>query len=167
MGYWNFATRTTEISFNPSIEPDFGLRRAFDKPTDWVRTVELADDEYFNSPLLDYHDEGDLIFTDIQLIYLRYVSDDSQFGADLSLWPQTFTRFAAAYMATEIVPGLTDSATKMEYITKLYLKSRTAARSVDAMNQPPGFPPMGQWTSSRTYGTRTRRDRGTRGSLTS
>src|SRR3546814_6155120 len=50
-GLWNFAMRTVEAEYSPSVEPSFGFRRAFDKPTDWVRTAAMASDEYFRCPL--------------------------------------------------------------------------------------------------------------------
>ena len=59
MGNWNFATRTVKITFNSDIDPDFGLQRAFTKPTDWARTTEISSDEYFYTPMTDrqYKDE--------------------------------------------------------------------------------------------------------------
>jgi len=56
-GLWSFATRTLEMDYTPSVEPDFGYRRGFQKPTDWLRTVALATDEYFKTPLTEYADE--------------------------------------------------------------------------------------------------------------
>src|SRR3546814_179077 len=93
-GSWNFAMRTVEAEYSPSVEPSFGFRRAFDKPTDWVRTAAMASDEYFRCPLtsLGARDEGGFWFSDLETIYVRYVSDDASFGLDMSLWPANFTR---------------------------------------------------------------------------
>src|SRR3989304_2928798 len=55
-GLWNFAIRSAMYAASPSIEPDFGYRYAFDKPTDWVRTAAVASDEYFKEPLTEFND---------------------------------------------------------------------------------------------------------------
>ena len=164
-GYWNFATRTREASYNPSIEPSFGFRRAIDKPSDWVRTVSISSDEYFAAPLLDYHDEGEYWYCDLDTAYIRYVSDDSSYGGDLSLWPESVATYAAYYLAVEIAGHLTASESKIDRMEKKMARALTNARSKDAMNQAPAFPPMGSWTSSRGHGGG-RRDRGNRGALT-
>src|SRR3546814_15520749 len=44
-GLWNFAMRTVEAEYSPSVEPSFGFRRAFDKPIDWVRPAAMARSE--------------------------------------------------------------------------------------------------------------------------
>src|SRR5258708_823139 len=73
-GLWNFAMRTIQLTYSPSVEPDFGFRYAFDKPTDWVRTAALCVDEFFRCPLLQYNDEAGFWFADIDTIYVRYIS---------------------------------------------------------------------------------------------
>ena len=55
-GLWNHAIRVVQLDYSPSVEPEFGYQRAFDKPTDWVRTAIVASDEYFNCALTRYDD---------------------------------------------------------------------------------------------------------------
>lgn len=164
MGQWNFAARTREISYNPSVEPDFGYQRAFDKPSDWVRTCRLSADEYFSVPLLHNDDDMDYWFCDENTIYVRYISDDSSYGGDLSKWPESFANFAAHQLALEVVNAITSSATTAERLEKKTAKMLTRARSMDAMNQPPSFSAPGSWVSAR-YGGSGKVDRGSRGSL--
>ena len=85
MGQWNFAKRTVELESSPSVTPSFGYQFAFDKPSDFVRTIGVAHDEYFNIPITRYSDEASWLFCDQEKIYVAYVSDDTQWGADLSL----------------------------------------------------------------------------------
>jgi len=167
MGLWNFATRTTQEAFNSGVSPSFGFQYAFDKPSDYIRTVEISDDEYFHHPLLDYHDEGSYWFADVDTIYLRYVSNDSSYGYDYSLWPEHFTLWVAHYLADAIRPhlkGFKDSTERKEWRDQVQDALR-AARSHDASNSPTQFPPPGSWVTSRTRGS-SRRDRGSRTSLT-
>src|SRR6185369_1444544 len=70
-GQWNFAMRSSKLDYSPSVEPPFGYRRAFNKPTDWIRTAAVASDEYFRVPLLTYVDESSYWFSDLDTIYVR------------------------------------------------------------------------------------------------
>src|SRR4051812_47728400 len=64
-GQWNFATVSVQADYSASIEPDFGFARAFDKPTDFIRTIAVCSDEFFRAPVLDYADEGNYWFADL------------------------------------------------------------------------------------------------------
>ncbi len=160
-GLWNFATRTTRRDYAAEIEPDFGFRRAFLKPDDFVRTAMVAGDEYFASPLSAYADEQGYWFCDLDELYVSYVSSDDSYGADLSLWPPSFTRFAEVYLAYRIAPAI---APKMyDTVFKLQRRHLVEARSRDAMNQPTQMLPAGDWVQARRRG---RSDRGSRHQLT-
>jgi len=167
-GAWNFAMRTVETNYDSSVsDPGFGFEYAFSKPSDWVRTVELASDEYFLSPLKhhEYVDEQSYWWADHQVMYVRYVSDDASYGSDLSLWPQTFTKYFEAFLAEQLAPRIfqnPDAVKKFEDKTK---RALVDARSKDAMNEGAKFHPPGTWASARR-GRGARRDRGSRSSLT-
>ncbi len=163
-GYWNFATRTLKIDFSTSITPAFGYIRAFDHPSDYIRLVSISEDEYFSVPLNRFHDEGAYWYADGDVIYIRYVSNDSSFGGDLSLWPESFAEYAASYMAVKALPRLTRSKSNLEALMKQSKRLLIEARSKDAMSQPVAFPPAGSWVRARMGGRRS--DRGSRSSLT-
>ncbi len=162
-GLWNFAMRSIELEYSPSVTPQFGYSRAFDKPTDWIRTAAMCQDEYFREPLNSYNDEAGFFFADLDTIYVRYVSNDTSYGADYSLWPQSFTKYAAAYIAYAAAPRLTQAESKRDDIAKEMKRCLVEARSKDAMNDPTAIPPRGSWTRAR--GGRGRGDRGNRGGL--
>ena len=157
-GQWNFATRTSELTFNPSIGPGFGYQYAFNKPDDWVKTSALSSEGHFNSPLNKYADEAGYWFCDHQNIYVRYVSSDSQYGKDFSLWTPSFTRWVEVYLASRICERLTQNATKAKSLKdaadpeSIRPTLLLAAKSNDAMDEPTKFPPRGGWTRSRTDG---------------
>src|SRR5574341_228466 len=148
-GLWNFATRAVQLDFTPSVSPEFGYRRAFDKPTDYVRVVALCSDEYFNVPLTQYVEEASYFFCDLDIIYLRYVSDDTSYGNDLSLWPPSFTQFVEAYLASKIVYKLTASERAHKRVEDTLRRRRIDAKSKDAMNDPTPFPAVGVWVRAR------------------
>lgn len=165
--YWNFATRSTQRDYDASVTPDFGLQFAFAKPTDWVRTITVCSDPYFYCPLVDgsYYDEQGYWFADIDQIYVRYVSNDSQYGGDMSLWPATFVRYFEGYLALQIAPNIEQSGDRVERIEKSMARALLDARSKDAMNEGVKFPPRGSWVMARG-GSRARSDRGSRNSFT-
>lgn len=166
---WKFAMRTIRIDYDPSIEPEFGYRRAFEKPSDWCLTSALCSDESFNAPLLQYFDEAGYWYADLDELYVRYVSDDSAYGGDLSRWTARFANYAATYFASRIILKLTSDENKQDRILnprngRLAVALREA-KSVDAMSDPTKFPPPGGWTKAR-LGGRNRGDRGNRNQFT-
>ena len=157
---WAFAMRTVRIDYDPGLEPDFGYSRAFDKPTDWILTSALCSDEYFQVPLLRYADEAAFWFADLDTIYVRYVSNDSGYGGDLSIWPRSFAEFVAAHFATKIVLKLTNDENKLS----LFINPRNEmhsvrgrallkAKSKSAMSGPTKMLAQGGWSKARTSGS--------------
>lgn len=161
---WKFAMRGQMIDYDPDITPEFGFARAFLKPTDWCLTSSVCSDPYFNVPLLQYNDESGYLFCDLDTIYWRYVSNDSTFGGDLSLWPGRFTDFVAAHFASKIILKLTSDEDKRNSVIKWEMMQLKHAKSSDAMADPTKFPAQGNWSASR-YGRGIRRDRGSRTNL--
>lgn len=148
-GQWNFATRAAKIEASTTITPDFGYQSAFEKPDDFIRTVGVNQDEYFKQPLTQYMDEARTWFADLETLYVRYVSNDSQFGGDLSLWPPNFTEYVEHYLAYKVAPRLTGLSVDIDALKKLVDDRLNDAQATDAMEQPAKFPPKGSWASSR------------------
>lgn len=161
-GQWNFAMRAVKITKSATI-PAFGYKNAFDKPSDFIRTAGVAEDEYFNVPLTRMLEEVGFWFADIDPIYVRYISSSASYGLDLTRWPKTFAKYVAAFLASEVVFTLTQSTDKQRYILSILQQRLTDARSKDALNDATAFMPQGAWTASRRSGAR--RDRGARGQL--
>ena len=108
-GQWKFAIRTAKLENNASMEPAFGYQYGFDKPTDLIRLTALCSDEYFNVPLTQYSEEAGYWFSDLDEIYIQYVSNDASYGNDFSLYPETYMRYVASYLASEIIDRLTQT----------------------------------------------------------
>lgn len=151
-GLWNFATRTARIEYDSDLTPDFGYRRAFTKPDDWVRTVALCSDEFFQCPVLACSDEQGFWFCDLDTVYVKYVSNDTDYGLDLSLWPETYARWVESQLALRIHKRLTQSNVSYDELKKESKKLLADAKSKDAMNEGPQFPPPGTWSSARRGG---------------
>lgn len=165
MGQWNFAMRTVQIDYDSSIEPDFGYTRAFDKPTDWVLTSAVCEDEFFREPLTQYVDESNYWYSDLDTIYVRYVSSDVGYGMNINLWPGSFTDFVAEYFANKIIRKLTRSDAEEARSEERLKKKLLTAKSRAAMAQPTAFLPQGSWGRARTGGRRHDRGNSNSGNL--
>jgi len=162
-GQWNFAMRAVQITKSATV-PAFGFENAFDKPNDFIRTCSVCQDEDLKVPLLNMLEEVGFWFANIDPIYVRYISNSNNYGYDMQRWPQTFTKYVAAYLASEAVWTLTQSSEKLKLTIAVMQQRLKDARSKDAMGDPTAFPPEGNWNISRRSGMG-RRDRGPRGQL--
>ena len=134
-GAWNFAIRAIEANSDTNVEPTFGFSFAFEKPTDIVRILEVSANAEFSTPLINYLEEGNYWYADADPIYVRYTSDDSEYGLDLSIWPETFTFYVELHLARLIVRRLTGSASKFNEIKDDAKRALTDARSKDALRE--------------------------------
>lgn len=150
MGQWDHAMRGVMIDASPSVEPTFGYRYAFDQPSDMVRVAAVCSDEYFRVPLLEYTDERRYWYADLETIYVRYVSNAAEYGADLSLWPEAFVKLVEAYLAKDVIGNLTQGKSAREEVERYFDKLKKQAKSLDAMNAPTVRLPEGGWVSVRT-----------------
>jgi hypothetical protein len=165
-GSWNFAMETVQLDADTGVPTSFGFTEVFAKPSDWVRTIGVSLDEYFAYPLTQYYDDDNFWSADNTPIYVRYVSNDTGLGLDLSRWPADFTRFVALELADRVCMALTQNASLKEQIGDRRDKARKKAKNIDAMDEnQPKFPPPGSWTQAR-WGRSAGRDRGSRGRLT-
>ena len=162
-GQWKFAIRTLKMVFSPDVNPAFGYRHAFERPTDCVRTTKMCTDECLNVPLLHYGEEAGWWFADLEEIYTSYVSDHIDFGGDYANWPQTFSRYVATYLASESALRITQSEKMVLKLEKDLKTAKKNALSKDALQGPTQFLPQGTWVGSR-HGDR-RGDRGSRSRL--
>ena len=166
VGSWNFAMETVQLDADTGVTPNFGFTEVFAKPPDWLRTMGVSGDEYMTFPLLQYFDDSDFWSADFSPIFVRYVSNDTGLGFELTRWTPAFTRYIELELATRVGFRITQSEEVMALIAKKRDRARRNALAQDAMNEAqPKFPPAGSWTRSRGGRTGGSRDRGNRGSL--
>lgn len=148
-GSWNFGMRTVQVTYDPTIQPDFGFIHAFAHPADWVRSEGVAVDPYFETPLTRYSDERGYWWADLEVLFVRYVSNDAQYGMNLTLWPESFKQFVGAHFASKVVGSLTKDKEVQAAVAKARKDTLMAARGKDGLNEPPGFFPRGQLSRAR------------------
>lgn len=146
---WVFAQKALEWNYNSAIDPDFGYQYAFDIPSDYVRLSEISADEDFHYPLRRYTKEGDYFYSDLQTIYLKYISNDSSYGTDYSKFTKSFEHMTATYMAMELCPALNKSESKRDELKKMYREYELKAKNIDFMELPTRFPPQSSWARAR------------------
>ena len=148
-GLWNFAIRTVEMQPDEDVDALFGYTYAYSKPTDWVRTVNISDNGRFSEGLFDYQDEADYWYTSSSPMYLRYVSDDDNYGWNVGRWRQSFAKALAAYLAYQC--GLPISADRGNR-NDLYNLFRTVlkdAKALDAVDEKVQQKPAGRLVRAR------------------
>lgn len=161
-GFWKHAMRTQGVTYDPDTDVEFGYNYAFNQPSDFIRLAAISNDERLSVPLLDYRHDADLFFADSDTLYLRYVSNDSQYGGDLSLWPESFKEYVGAYMAWKACTRLTQSKIDKATLEKDMDKKLSSAKTKCALKGPAKLPPTGSWSGGRGGG---RGDRGSRSRL--
>lgn len=162
-GLWNFAIRTVQIDADPSYTDPLGAGwNRFDIPTDYVRSAGIFTNGNFTDPDLGYKEEAGFIYSTQSVIYMRYVSNGASYGADYSLWPKSFTRYAESQLAWLASPRLVDSDTERREVERLTQRALTEARSRDAMKEPTSFPPESSWNRARSgrWSNRSKKDYG-------
>lgn len=169
---WTFAMRAVQIDYDVTLTPSFGYARAFTKPTDWIRTSAVCSDEYFQAPITGYVEETGYWYCDLDTIYVRYISNDTLYGANIGAWPKAFTEFVAAHFASQIILKTTNDTEKLKQFINLEnpkhsIRGRALlkAKAQCAMSGPSQFLAQGAWTKSRMRGTN-RRDGGSITNLT-
>jgi len=171
---WHFAMRSTRQDYDPAITPKFGYQRGYTKPSDWVATSGIFTDEYMREPLTRYYDEAGYWYSDYDLMYVRYVSDDSEFGGDFSLWPYSFVEYVKAYFAGRIVLDVPGGRERVEFLhgppgrpSKGLIEQRLMiAKNKSAMAGPTTFTQHGTWVRARRSDSRRfNNDGGSTGSL--
>lgn len=148
-GFWKFAIRSASMTYSPSITPSFGYQFAFNKGTDWVRTVAVCSDPYFNQPLTQYDDEGGYLYCDFSTIYVKWVSNDASYGGDTTKWTEKFINYFEHYLAYRGCFRITMNKAKEADIKKDYESAGVEARSHDAIEGPTKFMPTGSWAGAR------------------
>lgn len=148
-GQWDFAMRTVKMDYNSSYNNEFGPEFGFDRPSDLVRITGLSADEHFSQPMLHYVNDNNIWWTGREVIYVRYVSNDSAYGTDLSLWPPDFLLWAEHWMGLQILKSLSGNKTDYREHKDEVKDLLKTAKNTDAQEKPAKFPDEGSWVRSR------------------
>lgn len=159
-GGWNFAMRSQELDYNSAVEPGFGFSRAFTVPADLVRLESLAATDDFALPLTDreYVEEAGFWFADCDVLYVKFVSNDPDYGHESSRWTGSFKEYLKVRLARKACLRITSSESMMRDLVRVEDLALSAALSTDAMRQGVKFPPAGSWRRAAQSGYDSRRN---------
>ena len=166
-GDWNFATREVKAASDTGVTESFGYTETIGKPTDWIRTVGLSSNDTYNPPMLaqEYEDNTDHWATNTTPIYVRYISNDAEWGLRLDAWPWSFTRYVNVALAERTCTAITHDDSLKDRLERLTLpRAKRNALNKDTISQGTRFPRVSNWNNAR--GSRNGRERGNWNSFT-
>jgi len=156
-GHWKFALKDEELTPSVTEIPTFGYTNAFAVPANFVRLSAMSSDEYFNSVVTQVQQKGQYWYSDLDLLYVRYVSKATTLGYDVTNWPETFSKFVALQMAYDAAERVNpDRKLKVEIELR---EAKKNALAKDAVEGPTQFLPMGTWLANRGSRNRGRNSR--------
>lgn len=148
-GLWNFAMRSVELTEDEDVEPLFGRLYAFSKPDDWVRTASISQDGTFREGYEQYEDETDWWYADINPLYVRYVSDDDEYGWNVGAWRQPFAKALEAYLAYECGLPISSDKSNRNDLYNVFTKLLKEAKTLDAVDELVQKSPVGRLVRTR------------------
>jgi hypothetical protein len=151
-GLFRFSKRVVQIDTSTTTVPAFGYNNAFTVPDDWMRTVVISTSPDLDPPLLQYAEETGYWYANATPLYVSYISSDPLYGMNLGAWPQSFADYVAlrlARMACKRITGSDDLLKGREGLINIEDKARRVTKANDAMNDPPGMPPVPFWARAR------------------
>jgi hypothetical protein len=148
-GMWNFAIRSVELQEDEDVEPLFGYQFAFSKPDDWVRTVSISTDPTFQDGFEDYSDETNYWYADSDTLYVRYISNDTDYGWNVGAWREPFAQTFACYLAFQCGLPLSSDKSNRNDLFNLFKSLLTEAKTLDAVDERVARSPAGRLVKSR------------------
>lgn len=140
---WNFAETRAALA-RSSDTPTFGWTYGYTKPTGWLRTVAIYDNDA-ESGTIPYKDEDGEILSDAEAVYMRYV----RIVTDVNAMPPLFRESLAYSMAVELAIDLQNSRTLSERMEARYKSIVSKAKTADAQGDYPQRFDEGSWVTSR------------------
>ncbi len=151
-GDWNFAKVSVALSADPLAAATVGWTYAFAYPDDWVRTVTVGNMPDLRHAFRDYADEGGLLHSNTNPLYLRYISDTFADDDQVEAWPTMFWRYVALKLAYDTCGRLTSGDTLEDKLEKRMEKALRQAKNVDARNENNKVIAPGSWLRARHSG---------------
>ncbi len=155
-GLWKWALRTVEISPDPDIDTaEFGgLQYGYTLPDDYVRAANISNTPNFNVNTSGFEDHeitgpGKILWTNLSLVYLRYVSTGETYGLNLAVWPETFANAVGARLAQHVAGQVTKSVTDESNAEKKGDKWMAQAKIRDSLDDKVKRGPVGTLVRSR------------------
>jgi hypothetical protein len=147
---WNFATAPEEWTPSATTESQFGYQYVYEKPDDYMRLIDISANERFRPTLSDFAEESDYFLSDVNPMWVRFVSTDITKGYDPGKWKPAFAEAMALELAWRAGPHICSlSGQDKEDLRKDRRKALSEAKASDAVNQPLAVMPPGRLAQAR------------------
>lgn len=152
-GLWSWAKRAVLLAPSASVVPSFGYSAAYPHPDDWVSTDMLAISEFMtNDPLKQYEEENGYWFTNTTSLYVRYISNDADYGGNLSHWTAAAAKALGCQLAVDCSASILQNKGERNDLFVLAGKLLSDAKSHDQRGGPVRYAPTGRLVLSRSRG---------------
>lgn len=152
-GLWKFAKRTIQVDASTEIVPQFtAWNWAFPAAADFVRVILVSTAPEMNPPLLQYSYEAGVFYANQTPLYISYVSNDPTYGMNIAGWPEHFTDYVEKRLAVKAcyrITGSRELLTGKDGLINQENTARRVAKAEEAMDEPPGLPPVAVWARAR------------------
>lgn len=123
---WNFAVKRVSLNpLDPGPDPSSGYSSAFQKPGDWLRTLDVVG-------VKDFRNEGKQILCNSATIQLKYIRKIE----DMTYWDALAKQALVQNLASKMAYAITESASKEQVHWDKYVAILGQARNVDAQEEP-------------------------------
>lgn len=140
---WNFAITRVKLA-QLATDPVSGFDKQYQLPTDWIRTVQVFDNDG-DLGRVEYRLEGSALLSNATDIYLRYVNRVT----DPNAMTPDFREVLAWRLAMDLAISIANSGTLHDRMVVQYRSHLRHAKSTDAIEDFPLDVPDGSWLDGR------------------
>lgn len=141
---WDFAIDQQQLG-RVGATPVTRYTYAYNKPTNWLRTVALSEYSDMGIPLLEYRDIAGTIQTNAEYVFMEYVSS----AAGEEVFSVPFVTAFTFGIAVECCKKINASDQQKDYLAKQFDREKVKALMLEAMHQPPIAIPPSSWATAR------------------
>lgn len=142
-GAWRFAVKTATLTASGTASVGYLYR--YQKPDDWLRTVDGYDQQGVHSLQGPYRDEGGALHSDRDSLTLRYVSTA---GMDATTWSEAFHDAVLAYCQYQSVRDTKNAGDAL----RIYKDRIKSAENRDELGERPRVIGPGLFVAARRGG---------------
>lgn len=144
MAGWKFAIRTSLLTPDSDIEPNFGLSYVYAVPDDFAgRWVAICVDDMFRVEDPTFREENGVLYSNQSQLYVKYVSNGTSYGLDLGKYPENYAELVGITLAERACLPITKDDKLLTKVqsdgVRILLKAKTFDAIKDGQRQtPPG-----------------------------
>lgn len=112
---------------------NYGYTFAYTRPSDCIYTYMLSTTATFQPPLQEVVEADGLYFTRAATLFVRYSSNDANYGLLLTRWTPSFAEFVAHYLAATVCYRMTRNLDLTKALYEVSERFLVEAKSKDAV----------------------------------